>query len=54
MSQNYELGNFPNYVVNITGVNDVRGAIAFAKKYNMRIVIKNIGHEYVLYLLIDI
>lgn len=54
VSQNCELGNFPNYVVNVTGVNDLRGAIAFAKKYNIRIVIKNTGHEYVLYLSIDI
>ncbi|KAK8029895.1 FAD-dependent isoamyl alcohol oxidase [Apiospora rasikravindrae] len=41
-----ELGNFASYVVNVTGPSDVQKAIDFSKKYNVRLVIKNTGHDY--------
>ncbi|KAF7176450.1 hypothetical protein CNMCM7691_002768 [Aspergillus felis] len=41
-----ELGNYPSYVVNVTEASDVQGALAFAQKHNIRIVIKNTGHDY--------
>lgn len=40
-----ELGNFPSYVINVTGVADVQAGLAFAKQHNVRIIIKNTGHE---------
>nr|UYO77191.1 FAD-dependent isoamyl alcohol dehydrogenase [Trichoderma balearicum] len=44
--QSCNLGNYASYVVDVTGADDVRNAIAFAKKHNVRIVIKNTGHDY--------
>lgn len=41
-----ELGNYPSYVVNVTEAGDVQGALAFAQKHNVRIIIKNTGHDY--------
>ncbi|KAH1485998.1 hypothetical protein KXV92_006813 [Aspergillus fumigatus] len=41
-----ELGNYPSYVVNVTEAGDVQGALAFAQKHIVRIVIKNTGHDY--------
>jgi hypothetical protein len=32
-------------VVNVTGADDVKATIKFAKEKNVRIVIKNTGHE---------
>ncbi|ORY57253.1 uncharacterized protein BCR38DRAFT_461393 [Pseudomassariella vexata] len=40
-----ELGNYVSYVVNVTGAADVQAAIAFAKKNNVRLVIKNTGQD---------
>jgi hypothetical protein len=34
------------YVVNATGVDDVRAALRFAKEKNISLVIKNTGHSY--------
>ncbi|MCJ1395132.1 hypothetical protein MMC18_008013 [Xylographa bjoerkii] len=34
-SQHCELGNYVNYVVNVSGADDVRGAIAFARENNL-------------------
>nr|WCO08189.1 RNase T2 protein [Pestalotiopsis microspora] len=45
-SQPCELGNFVSYVVNVTEASDVQSAISFAKKNNVRLVIKNTGHDY--------
>ncbi|KAK2594641.1 hypothetical protein QQS21_007617 [Conoideocrella luteorostrata] len=41
-----ELGNYASYVVKVTGAHDVKSAIVFAKNHNVRIVIKNTGHDY--------
>nr|UYO77233.1 FAD-dependent isoamyl alcohol oxidase [Trichoderma psychrophilum] len=40
------MGNYASYVVNVTGASDIVSAIAFAKQHNVRIVIKNTGHDY--------
>ncbi|AEO58370.1 hypothetical protein MYCTH_2305637 [Thermothelomyces thermophilus ATCC 42464] len=45
-SQPCQLGNYPSYVVNVTGAADVQAALKFAQKHNVRIVIKNTGHDY--------
>lgn len=39
------LGNYASYSINVTGATDVIAGIAFAKKNNIRLVIKNTGHE---------
>ncbi len=40
-----ELGFYVSYSVNVTGAADVAAGIAFAKANNVRLVIKNTGHE---------
>lgn len=44
-----KLGNYVSYSINVTGVDDIKAGIHFAKKHNIRLVIKNTGHEYVVY-----
>lgn len=44
-SQPCELGNYASYSINVTGVDDVLAGIQFAKENNIRLVIKNTGHE---------
>jgi FAD/FMN-containing dehydrogenase len=39
------LGNYVDYAVNVSSANDVIAAINFAKKNNIRFVIRNTGHE---------
>ncbi|KAF9431819.1 hypothetical protein BGZ76_011660 [Entomortierella beljakovae] len=39
-------GAVPLYTVNATGTQDVQSAIKFASKYNIRLVVKNTGHDY--------
>lgn len=39
------LGNLPQYVVNATGPDDFASAIKFANEHNIRLVIRNTGHE---------
>ncbi|RYP01291.1 hypothetical protein DL763_000263 [Monosporascus cannonballus] len=41
-----ELGNYASYVINVTGAADVQAGIKFARKNNVRLVIKNTGHDY--------
>lgn len=40
-----ELGNYVSYSINVTGPSDVVAGIHFARKKNVRLVIKNTGHE---------
>lgn len=40
-----ELGNYASYSINVTGVDDVLAGIKFAQEKNIRLVIKNTGHE---------
>jgi FAD/FMN-containing dehydrogenase len=39
------LGNFASYSVNVSSSNEVIAAVKFARKHNIRFVIKNTGHE---------
>jgi hypothetical protein len=39
------LGNYVNYAVNVSSSNDVIAAVNFARKNNIRFVIRNTGHE---------
>lgn len=40
-----ELGNYATYSINVTSVDHVISGIQFAKEKNIRLVIKNTGHE---------
>ncbi|KAI4861201.1 FAD-binding domain-containing protein [Hypoxylon rubiginosum] len=39
-------GGFPEYVVNATSVKDIQAAVNFARNNNIRLVIKNTGHDF--------
>lgn len=39
------LGPLPVYVVKATGASDIQQALAFAKKNNIRVIVKNTGHS---------
>jgi hypothetical protein len=40
-----DLGQYPAYAVNVSSTQDVINTIEFAKKHNIRLVVKNTGHE---------
>lgn len=44
-SQECTLGNYASYSINVTGASDVVAGIKFAHNHNVRLVIKNTGHE---------
>ncbi|KAL2176126.1 uncharacterized protein P884DRAFT_203808 [Thermothelomyces heterothallicus CBS 202.75] len=46
-SGNCTQGGFPAYVVNATSVKHVQAAVNFARNRNVRLVIKNTGHDFV-------
>ncbi|KAJ5195451.1 uncharacterized protein N7498_008889 [Penicillium cinerascens] len=41
-----ELGNYVSYAVNVSSTRDVVAAVRFARKNNVRFVIRNTGHDY--------
>ncbi|RYP42016.1 hypothetical protein DL768_010409 [Monosporascus sp. mg162] len=41
------LGNYPVYSINVTGAGDVAAGIRFAQENNIRLTIKNTGHDYI-------
>lgn len=41
------LGTYVDYAINVTDVSDISKGIAFATKHNIRLVIRNTGHELV-------
>ena len=45
-SQPCLVGNYVDYSINVTGAADVAAGLAFAQERNVRLVIKNTGHEY--------
>ncbi|KAK4209641.1 6-hydroxy-D-nicotine oxidase [Rhypophila decipiens] len=45
-SSNCTLGGFPVYSVNVSNVQQIQLAINFARNANLRLVIKNTGHDY--------
>lgn len=40
------LGNYVDYAINVAQPSDISKGIAFASKYNLRLVITNTGHDY--------
>ncbi|KAJ3054575.1 hypothetical protein HK097_001408, partial [Rhizophlyctis rosea] len=40
------LGGYPYYAVNATAVRDVQAAVNFARNLNIRLVVKNTGHDF--------
>jgi FAD/FMN-containing dehydrogenase len=40
-------GNLPTFAANVSTVADVQKAVQFASKHNLRLVIKNSGHDYI-------
>lgn len=43
------LGNYVDYAINCTGAEDIAAGLRFAQMHNIRLVIKNTGHEYVMF-----
>ncbi|ROT38153.1 FAD-binding domain-containing protein [Sodiomyces alkalinus F11] len=41
-----DLGNYASYSLNVSGVDDVKAGLDFAQKNNVRLVIKNSGHDF--------
>ncbi len=41
------LGNYVSYAISVSSTADVAAALSFATKNNIRVVIRNTGHEYV-------
>ena len=39
------LGNYVDYAINVTEGSDISKGVAFATKHNIRLVIRNTGHE---------
>ena len=39
------LGVYPNYSINVSSAQDVIAGLQFARQYDIRLVIKNTGHE---------
>ena len=39
-------GNIAEYSINVTSAGDVAAGVKFAQEKNIRLVIKNTGHEY--------
>lgn len=39
------LGGFPNYAINVSTAAQVQLAVNFARNLNIRLTIKNTGHE---------
>jgi hypothetical protein len=45
------LGNYASYSINVTGVDDVQAGLKFVTDNNIRLTIKNTGHEQVITLI---
>lgn len=45
------LGNYVTYAVKVSNARQVAAAVRFANYYNIRLVVRNTGHEYVSILL---
>jgi hypothetical protein len=43
---NCTVGGYPAYVVNATAVAQIQLAVSFARSANLRLVVKNTGHDY--------
>jgi len=40
------LGNHPAYVVKARSAQDIQAAVRFANKFNLRLIVKNTGHDF--------
>lgn len=45
-TQNCTLGAFPYYAVNVSTVAQIQLAVNFARSLNLRLVVKNTGHDF--------
>lgn len=45
-SENCTLGAYPEYIVNASSVSDIQLAVNFARNLNLRLIIKNTGHDF--------
>jgi FAD/FMN-containing dehydrogenase len=43
------VGNYPSYAVKVSNAQQVAAAVRFANDNNIRLVIRNTAHEYVLF-----
>ncbi|KAL9009835.1 MAG: hypothetical protein Q9173_005170 [Seirophora scorigena] len=41
-----EIGNYVSYAINVTKPSDVAKGVAFATEHNIRLVVRNTGHDY--------
>lgn len=46
-SQPCLMGNYASYSINVLSAQDAIAGIEFARQHNIRLVVKNTGHEYV-------
>ncbi|ORY59448.1 uncharacterized protein BCR38DRAFT_351380 [Pseudomassariella vexata] len=46
MTESCTLGGYPSYIVNVTKVAQMQLAVNFARNQNLRLVIKNTGHDF--------
>ncbi|KAI0423731.1 hypothetical protein F5Y09DRAFT_336347 [Xylaria sp. FL1042] len=46
LSGSCTLGNLPSYAINVSSAEDVVAGVRFAEKNNIRLVIKNTGHDF--------
>lgn len=40
-----ELGNYASYLINVSSIADIQAGLSFTSQNNVRLVIKNTGHE---------
>lgn len=41
-----DLGNYASYSISVSNPDDIAAGLTFARKHNIRLVVKNTGHEY--------
>ncbi|KAF1962195.1 FAD-binding domain-containing protein [Byssothecium circinans] len=41
-----DVGGFPEYTVNVSNVAQIQESVRFARKWNIRLVVKNTGHDF--------
>ncbi len=45
-NQSCQLGNYVSYAANVSSARDAAVAVSFARQHNIRLVVRNTGHEY--------
>jgi len=41
-----DLGNYVHYAINVTKPADIAAGVRFARKHNVRLVVRNTGHDF--------